>query len=185
MVQRAFLVGRSVASDLDLFESVVCLTLCSIISPWSAMRQASRSADSFLMWINTSSKPSSAISSLSERKKEKNYLREKNQSKCFTLSLIMRHRTFINPVIPMSDQERISPHNISPESHIKVMRIKKMITNKRSSWLLNKSSLSTPLEMCGEQWTWRICILQLSCILHQFSDYVLPLKIWHFLKLKL
>ena len=33
MVQRAFLVGRSVASDLDLFESVVCLTLCSIISP--------------------------------------------------------------------------------------------------------------------------------------------------------
>ena len=29
----------------------------------------------------------------------------------------------------MSDQHLISPHNITPESHIKVMRIKEMITN--------------------------------------------------------
>ena len=30
---------------------------------------------------------------------------------------------------PKSDQHLISPYNISPESNIKVMRIKEMITN--------------------------------------------------------
>ena len=37
-----------------------------------------------------------------------------------------------NPVTPMSDWHLISPYNIIPESHIKVVRIKEMITNWRS-----------------------------------------------------
>ena len=38
-----------------------------------------------------------------------------------------------HPLTPMSDQHLLSPHNITPESHIKVMRIREMITNLRSS----------------------------------------------------
>ena len=38
-----------------------------------------------------------------------------------------------NPVTPMSNSHLISPYNIIPESHIKVMRRKEMITNWRSS----------------------------------------------------
>ena len=38
-----------------------------------------------------------------------------------------------NPLTPKSDQHPISPHNIILESNIKVMRIKEMITNLRSS----------------------------------------------------
>ena len=34
-----------------------------------------------------------------------------------------------NPLTPKSDQHLISPHNITPELHIKVLRIKEMITN--------------------------------------------------------
>ena len=50
----------------------------------------------------------------------------------------------INSLNPKSDQHLISPNNITPESHIKVMRIKEMITNQRSFWLVNKFSLSAP-----------------------------------------
>ena len=50
----------------------------------------------------------------------------------------------INPLTPKSDHHLISPYNITPESHIKVMRIKEMITSDRSSRLLNKFSLSAP-----------------------------------------
>ena len=39
---------------------------------------------------------------------------------------------FVNPLNPKSDKHLISPYNITPESHIKVMRITEMITNKRS-----------------------------------------------------
>ena len=35
----------------------------------------------------------------------------------------------INPLSPKSDQLLISPHNITPESNIKVTGIKEMITN--------------------------------------------------------
>ena len=35
----------------------------------------------------------------------------------------------INPLHPKSDQHLISPHIIDPESNIKVMRRKEMITN--------------------------------------------------------
>ena len=34
-----------------------------------------------------------------------------------------------NPLTLKTDQHLISPYNIRPESHIKVTRIKKMITN--------------------------------------------------------
>ena len=41
-------------------------------------------------------------------------------------TILLQHR-LLNPVIPKSDQHLLSPHNIIPESHIKVMRIKEMI----------------------------------------------------------
>ena len=37
--------------------------------------------------------------------------------------------TVINPLIPGSDQHLISPFNITPESNIKVIRMKEMIIN--------------------------------------------------------
>ena len=49
-----------------------------------------------------------------------------------------------NPLTLKSDQQLISPYNMTPESSIKVMRIKEMITNIRSYWLLNKFSSSAP-----------------------------------------
>ena len=52
--------------------------------------------------------------------------------------------TIVNPWNPKSDKHLISPYNISPESHVKVMRIKEMITNQRGFWLVNKISLSAP-----------------------------------------
>ena len=44
----------------------------------------------------------------------------------------------INPLNPKSDQHLISPYNITPESHIKVMRIKEMITREEPyDWKTN------------------------------------------------
>ena len=40
----------------------------------------------------------------------------------------------------MSGCKLISPYNITPESYIKVMRVKEMITKYRNSSLLNKFS---------------------------------------------
>ena len=57
-----------------------------------------------------------------------------------------------NPLTPKSDQLMISPNNITLESNIKVTRIKEMITNLKSSWFLNKFSLSAPQEMYREQY---------------------------------
>ena len=50
----------------------------------------------------------------------------------------------------MNDKHLISCYNITPESNIEVTRIKEIITNLRSSWLLNKFSLSAPYEMFRE-----------------------------------
>ena len=63
---------------------------------------------------------------------------------------------------PLSDKHIISPYNIIPESHIRVTRIKEMITKLGCSWILNKFSLSPTL---GNVWrtVWRICILILGC----------------------
>ena len=38
----------------------------------------------------------------------------------------------INSLNPNSDYYLISPHNINPESHIKVMRIEEMVTRKEA-----------------------------------------------------
>ena len=56
----------------------------------------------------------------------------------------------VNPLNPKSDQHLISPYNITFESHVKVMRIKEMITNERNFWLVHKFSLSAPYEMYKE-----------------------------------
>ena len=39
----------------------------------------------------------------------------------------------LNPLTPKNDKHLISLNNITPESHIKVMRIEEMIPNSRSS----------------------------------------------------
>ena len=59
--------------------------------------------------------------------------------------------TVIFTLIPESDLYLISPFNIIPKSNIKVMRIKEMIINRRTSWLLNKFSLPAHQEMYREQ----------------------------------
>ena len=53
---------------------------------------------------------------------------------------------FINPLNPKSDQHLISPPNITPESRIKVMRIKEMVTMKGTFRLARKFSLSASWE---------------------------------------
>ena len=58
---------------------------------------------------------------------------------------------FIDCLTPKSDWHLISPYNITLKSHIKVMRIKEMVTNKKSSGLWNKFSSSAPEEMYEEQ----------------------------------
>ena len=77
--QRAFLTGKLATNPPELVLDLLLdredcfptgLTLCNFMRPWSAMRHASLSDDSFLICINTSSRPSSTISSL--RVKNKN-----------------------------------------------------------------------------------------------------------------
>ena len=50
----------------------------------------------------------------------------------------------VKPSTPKPDKHVISPNSITSELHIKVMRIKMMVTKYRSSWLLNEFSLSAP-----------------------------------------
>ena len=52
--------------------------------------------------------------------------------------------TTIKPLTPKSDKHLISPHNITSDSHIQATGIKEMIITYRSSWFLNKVSLSVP-----------------------------------------
>ena len=47
----------------------------------------------------------------------------------------------LNPLNPKSAKHLISPYNITPESHIKVMRIKEMVSREETVWLANKFSL--------------------------------------------
>ena len=63
----------------------------------------------------------------------------------------MKMCTANNTLIPESDQHLISPFNITPESHIKVMRVKEMIINRKTSQLLNKFSLPAHKEIYREQ----------------------------------
>ena len=57
-----------------------------------------------------------------------------------------------NPLIPKSDLHLTCPHKIPPESHLRVTRIKQITTNWRSSWMLNKFSLSASWEMSRGQY---------------------------------
>ena len=50
-----------------------------------------------------------------------------------------------NPLTPESDQHLISPFNITPESHIKVMRIKEMIINWRILLIVKQILLASTL----------------------------------------
>ena len=60
-------------------------------------------------------------------------------------------RKNLNPLTLKSGQPLISPYNITPESNIKVTRIKEMITNLQNL-VLNKFSLSALQEMYREQY---------------------------------
>ena len=55
-----------------------------------------------------------------------------------------------NLLTPKRDWHLISPYHITPESNIKVRRIKEMITCEKSSRLFNKFSFSAPKEMFRE-----------------------------------
>ena len=74
----------------------------------------------------------------------------------------MKMCTANNTLIPESDYHLISPFIITPESNIEVMRIKEMIINWRTSWLLNKFSLPAHKEIYREQygeyafWYWGV-----------------------------
>ena len=68
------------------------------------------------------------------------YLQLRQKSRIYTDVIVSEW--CIKPLIPESDQHLISPYNITPESNIHVMRIKEMIINWRTTWLLNKFSLS-------------------------------------------
>ena len=53
----------------------------------------------------------------------------------------------LNPLIPMSDQDRISPYNINTISSRQVMRIKKNINKGIKSWSNTKFSKLTSQEL--------------------------------------
>ena len=60
--------------------------------------------------------------------------------------------TVSNTLIPESEWYLISPFNIIPKSSSKFMKIKEMIINWRTSWLLNKFSSPAHQEMYEEQY---------------------------------
>ena len=83
------------------------------------------------------------------------FLNKRQQSSCEHRlnSLVLKETEMIvNPLTSKSDWHLISLYNITPESHIKVMRIREEITNWRSSWLFKIFSLSAPEEMYRERY---------------------------------
>lgn len=58
------------------------------------------------------------------------------------------HLSFFNPITPKSEWHLISPYNIWAESNIMVGRIKEMITNWRSSWLVKQILLVSTFSKC-------------------------------------
>ena len=65
-----------------------------------------------------------------------------------------------NPLTPKSDWHLFSPYKITPDSNIKVMRIREMINKKKL--LIVKQILFQNLKKCVDK-VWRICILILGC----------------------
>ena len=102
---------------------------------------------------------------------EVNLVDEKHQQRFFLG--VVRTNKHLNPLTPKGDQHIISHYNVTSKSNIKVTRIKEMITNKKSSKLLNKFSLSALKEMYrkqyGEYAYW--CYLFLPEVFPQFSSW--------------
>ena len=65
-----------------------------------------------------------------------------------------------NPLTPKSDWHLFSPYKITPDSNIKVMRIREMINKKKL--LIVKQILFQNLKKCVDK-VRRICILILGC----------------------
>ena len=55
------------------------------------------------------------------------YVQGKLVSSC--INLCLEYYMKLDPWTSKSDQHLVSPYNLTPESHIKVMRIKEMITD--------------------------------------------------------
>ena len=66
------------------------------------------------------------VCSAKELPKEFSCERQRNKHKKYTLSPLP-------PMTPKIDQHLISPYNITPESHIKTMRVKEMIHHCKNS----------------------------------------------------
>ena len=49
------------------------------------------------------------------------------------MNLFTTQQFYVDPLTPKGDLHLNSPYNTTPESHIKVMRIKEVITNLRNS----------------------------------------------------
>ena len=83
--------------------------------------------------------------------------------------------TVINTLITESDQHPISLFNIIPESRIKVMKIKKMIFNWRTSWFSNKFSFPAHQEMYKGRYRNMLrcarCELRYISIYQSFSNH--------------
>lgn len=72
-------------------------------------------------------------------------------------------------VTPKSDQYLIYPSNITPEAHVKVTRIKEMITRQLKQ-LLPDFSTNSPLSApTATQTVWRIYMLTIEC--NGFKDF--------------
>ena len=77
-----------------------------------------------------------------------NYWTLMNLSK---LLQVTRRKFLFNPLIPVSDQDRISPYYIYTISCRHVMRIKKNVNNRIANWSDTKFSKLTKWESFGRQ----------------------------------
>ena len=62
----------------------------------------------------------------------------------------MRSKTHLSPLTPKSEQHLISPYNITPESHIKIMRKKKNDHQLKKALDREKNSSCHHLRKCLE-----------------------------------
>ena len=68
------------------------------------------------------------------------------------LSIFWPSQIFLfNPLTPKSDLHLISSYNITPEAHMKVTRIKEMISSLKKLLIFKQVLLVSKLKMCREQ----------------------------------
>ena len=91
----------------------------------------SRIRSSFLpgKWILVSGTGNWNLTPVVSEREQTNESAKRKQESCIKEQEHKWTNQRINRLIPKSDQHLISPYNITPESHIKVRRIKEMITN--------------------------------------------------------